>query len=77
MQGVVGIQRTLGAVSPQTSGGTTYAFQSWSDGGAATHTIATPRRDTTYTATFTASTVPVGIGLQGTTSTTSTSRARW
>jgi glucose/arabinose dehydrogenase/regulation of enolase protein 1 (concanavalin A-like superfamily) len=46
--GVEGIQRTIGAPSPQ--GGST--FQSWSDGGAQTHTISTPVNDTTYTATF-------------------------
>ena len=45
-QGVVGIRRTLGAVSPQASGGRTYAFQSWSDGGAQTHEIVTPSADT-------------------------------
>ncbi len=50
--GVVGIQRTLGAPSPQTSGGLTWVFDSWSDGGAATHTIATPSVNTTYTAVY-------------------------
>ena len=65
VQGVVGILRTLGAISPQTSGGSTYAFQSWSDGGASTHEIVTPATDTTYTATYAVSTVPVGIGLAG------------
>jgi glucose/arabinose dehydrogenase len=64
--GVVGIQRTLGVVSPQTQGGTTYAFASWSDGGAATHTISTPAVDTTYTAVFQVSTTPPGVGLLGT-----------
>jgi glucose/arabinose dehydrogenase len=64
--GVVGIQRTLGAPSPQTVGGTTYVFQSWSDGGAATHTVSTPATNTTYTATFAVSTVPTGGGLLGT-----------
>jgi aminopeptidase S len=39
-------------VSPQTSGGTSYEFANWSDGGAATHEIATPVSDTTYTALF-------------------------
>jgi glucose/arabinose dehydrogenase len=53
---VVGIQRELGVVSPQTVGLTTYTFSSWSDGASATHTIATPATNTTYTATFTAST---------------------
>ncbi len=65
VEGVVGIQRTLGAVSPQTSGGSNYVFQSWSDGGAATHTIVTPSVNTTYTATYAVSTVPVGVGLAG------------
>jgi glucose/arabinose dehydrogenase len=50
--GVVGIVRTLGVVSPQALAGVGYAFVSWSDGGAATHTIATPAVNTTYTATF-------------------------
>ena len=33
------------AVTPQASGTTTYQFASWSDGGAATHNIATPASD--------------------------------
>src|SRR5439155_597611 len=49
---VVGIVRTLGAPTPQTSGSTTYAFSAWSDGGAASHQIATPTASTTYTATY-------------------------
>jgi glucose/arabinose dehydrogenase len=66
VQGVVGIQRTLGAPSPQTQGSTTYTFASWSDGGAATHTIASPAANTTYTATFQVATPPPGVGLLGT-----------
>ena len=50
--GVEGIIRTLGVVTPQTSGGTTFDFVSWSDGGAATHEITTPNNDTTFTALF-------------------------
>ena len=50
--GVEGIIRSLGVVTPQTSGGTTYDFVSWSDGGQATHEITTPNDDTTYTAMF-------------------------
>ena len=50
--GVEGIIRTLGVVTPQTSGGTTYEFVSWSDGGRATHEIETPNNDTTFTALF-------------------------
>ena len=50
--GVEGVIRTLGVVTPQTSGGTTYDFVSWSDGGQATHEITTPNNDTTFTALF-------------------------
>ena len=42
---------TLGAPATQTLGGTTYTFGSWSDGGAATHTI-TANAAATYTATY-------------------------
>ena len=50
--GVEGVIRTLGVVTPQTSAGTNYDFVSWSDGGAASHEIATPTADTTFTALF-------------------------
>ena len=50
--GVVGIERTLGAPLQQTVGGRLYGFVSWSDGGAATHTISTPAANTTYLATY-------------------------
>jgi hypothetical protein len=50
--GVVGIERTLGQISPQSSGGQSYSFVSWSDGGVGDHTIGTPATDTTYTATY-------------------------
>lgn len=53
---VVGMTRQLGVVSPQASGGSSYAFSSWSDGGAATHSVNTPATNTTYTATYTVST---------------------
>ncbi len=56
---VVGMQRTLGVVSPQTFGGTTYQFVSWSDGGAASHVINSPASATTYTATY----QPVAQGM--------------
>ncbi|MGB7157671.1 MAG: DNRLRE domain-containing protein [Tepidisphaeraceae bacterium] len=51
--GVEGMVRVLGAPSPQSIGGKTYAFASWSDGGAQTHNITTPVNNTTYTANFT------------------------
>jgi hypothetical protein len=50
--GVEGQPRTIGAVSPQTSGGKAYVFRSWSDGGAQSHTINTPTADTTYSARY-------------------------
>lgn len=53
---VVGMTRQLGVVSPQTLGGNSYEFSTWSDGGAATHSFDTPTNNTTYTATYTAST---------------------
>lgn len=49
---VVSFPRTIGAPSPQTVAGKTWAFVGWSDGGAAEHGIATPAANTTYTATF-------------------------
>jgi len=53
--GVVGIMRNLEATTPQSSGSTTYTFDSWSDGGAARHDIRTPAANTTFTATYRAS----------------------
>lgn len=50
--GVAGMRRTLEAVTPQASGGKTWVFASWSDGGAALHAIDWPASATTLTATF-------------------------
>jgi hypothetical protein len=50
--GVVGVERKLEAVSPQTVGGSTWYYQSWSNGGTRVQTISTPPADMTYTATF-------------------------
>jgi glucose/arabinose dehydrogenase len=63
---VVGIVRTIGAVTPQASGGTTYEFVSWSDGGAVSHNVSTPAANTTYTATFRVVTGGTGTGLSAT-----------
>jgi hypothetical protein len=49
-----GGQFTLNAPSPQTRNGTRYAFQSWSDNGAQSHTVTTPPSGTIYTANYTA-----------------------
>ncbi|HXC49275.1 MAG TPA: PQQ-dependent sugar dehydrogenase [Candidatus Limnocylindrales bacterium] len=62
--GVVGMLRSIGAVSPQTSGSTTWNFSSWSDSGAATHNVTTPSAATTYTASFSPVAVN-GNGLSG------------
>jgi hypothetical protein len=49
----IGSSHTIGAVSPQSGGiGSRYLFSTWSDGGAATHTITTPATAATYTANF-------------------------
>ncbi|MDB5104047.1 MAG: Por secretion system C-terminal sorting protein [Fibrobacteres bacterium] len=61
--GVVGVTRTLGAVSPQTLNGTTYYWSGWSDGKAQTHDISTPSTNSTFTATF--GTTPTNIALPG------------
>jgi glucose/arabinose dehydrogenase len=53
---VVGMTRQLGVVSPQTSGGSSYGFSAWSDGGGPSHSINTPSTNTTYTATYASST---------------------
>ena len=50
--GVVGFERLLGAPATQSVNGVTYEFASWSDGGAAEHTIFTPEADTSFTATY-------------------------
>ena len=62
-QSVVGVVRNLGATSPQASGGSTYQFASWSDGGAATHNISTPAANRTYSATYRVSSSGTGSGL--------------
>lgn len=63
--GVVGMQRTIEAPLTQDWNGTTVHFYSWSDGGAASHVIATPATSTTYTATYIYP-AGTGTGLSGT-----------
>lgn len=50
--GVVGMEREIGAPSPQTIGTTVYEFVSWSDGGTASHRIAIPEDSANYLARF-------------------------
>jgi len=49
---IVGSTNSISALSPQTLGGTTYQFASWSDGGAQSHNIVAPASPTTYTAQY-------------------------
>ncbi len=51
---IVGSAVGVSAPSPQSLGGTTYGFSSWSDGGAQSHTITAPAGAATYTARYTA-----------------------
>jgi glucose/arabinose dehydrogenase/PKD repeat protein len=49
---IVGSSNSVSAPSPQALAGTSYAFRSWSDGGARAHNVIAPATPTTYTATF-------------------------
>jgi len=56
--GVVGVERTIGVTTPQTLGGQGYEFNSWSDGGAVSHVVATPSTNTTYAVNMVVQTTP-------------------
>ena len=49
---IVGSSNGVSAASPQSLDGTSYYFDSWSDGGAPTHNVVAPASPSTYTATF-------------------------
>jgi glucose/arabinose dehydrogenase len=49
---IIGSANSVSANTPQTVRGQTYQFDSWSDGGAQTHTITAPATSTTYSARF-------------------------
>ena len=51
IESVVGLQRTIGVVSPQTQNNQTYVFSSWAHGGTATQNIQTTV-NTTYVANY-------------------------
>jgi glucose/arabinose dehydrogenase/PKD repeat protein len=55
---IVGSSNSVSATSPQTLGGSSYQFASWSDGGGQNHNITAPATAATYTATY-QSTSPV------------------
>jgi hypothetical protein len=60
---VVKSSNSVSAPTPQTLGGSKYAFSSWSDNGATTHNIVAPATPTTYTAGYTAQVAPTNTGL--------------
>ena len=49
---IVGSANSVSAPGPQTLGGAAYAFDRWTDGGAASHNLVAPATPATYTATF-------------------------
>jgi uncharacterized repeat protein (TIGR01451 family) len=49
---IVGSTKSVAVAATQTLGGLTYAFDSWSDGGAPSHSIVAPAAATTYRATY-------------------------
>ena len=49
-----GDTHTIAVTSPQSNAGTRYAFVSWNDGGALSHTVTAPSAGATYTANFSA-----------------------
>jgi glucose/arabinose dehydrogenase len=61
---IVGSANSVSAPSPQTLSGTSYAFSSWSDGGAQSHNIVAPAAPTTYTANFASGPGPPVVGTQ-------------
>ena len=74
LQELKGFQHTISAPA-QTFGGTSYAFASWSDGGAQSHGIVTPTADQSYVATFGALSGPTPVAAYGFTEGSGTSAA--
>ena len=62
-QAVVGVQRVLGAPSPQDVSDGQLVFNNWSDGGAQSHTIITPDANASYTVTYDFVAVPENVNL--------------
>ena len=62
---IQGSTNTISAPTPQTLGGVTYAFSTWSDGGAQTHVITAGTTPTTYTATYVAQSADVRVVKTG------------
>jgi glucose/arabinose dehydrogenase len=62
-QAVVGVERLLGAPSPQDVANGQLVFNNWSDGGAQSHTIVTPDANATYTVTYDFVAAPESVNL--------------
>jgi glucose/arabinose dehydrogenase len=60
---IQGSENTMSAPSPQTVGGSTYAFDSWTHGGTRTQVITAPSTATTYTAVFERQQPPSNLAL--------------
>jgi glucose/arabinose dehydrogenase len=75
--GVVGIVRSLEAVSPQKVNGTTWVFSSWSDGGARVHSLSTPGANTTFTATYAKARAQMTSPAPGSTLASATATFSW
>ena len=60
---IVGSTNSLSAITPQTLGGTSYDFASWSHGGGQSHTIVAPASPATYVANYNAGSPPTGTYL--------------
>jgi glucose/arabinose dehydrogenase len=63
---IVGSSNGVSAPGPQSHGGQSYVFDSWSDGGAATHNIVAPATPTTYTARYVRAPDPLFVDVLGT-----------
>jgi glucose/arabinose dehydrogenase len=73
---IVGAEVALSAPTPQTLAGTSYAFASWSDGGARSHTIKAPSSNSTYTARFSTNLAPDAANSCGAL-TTNSRQGKW
>jgi hypothetical protein len=62
---IVGSNNSIGAPSPQFFGAETFAFSSWSDGGAPNHNVIAPAAGATYLALFQAVAAPSLVAAYG------------
>jgi len=73
---ITGSANSISTASPQTLGGQTYQFVSWSDGGAQTHTVIA-NAVATYTSTFRDITAPLISNIRVSAITTSAATITW